>query len=105
MLPLGGTVGALINARLMERMNPFVVLAGSYAVAAVSIALVGFTFDGAAILYLMIFMAGAGLSGAQTGANVVVANFYTSHARATGVSWALGAGRLGSIVGALSGGQ
>ncbi|NMM04099.1 MFS transporter [Paraburkholderia sp. RP-4-7] len=104
MLPLGGTIGALINARLMDKINPFVVLAGSYAVAAVSITLIGFSLDGPALLYLTVFMAGLGLSGAQTGANVVVASFYTTAARATGVSWALGVGRLGSIVGALTGG-
>ncbi len=105
MLPLGGIIGALINALLMEKINPFAVLAGSYAIAAVSIALVGFSLDAPVLPYLTVFMAGLGLSGAQTGANVVVAGFYTTAARATGVSWALGMGRLGSIVGALTGGK
>ncbi|WP_394788193.1 MFS transporter [Rhodoferax sp.] len=104
MLPLGGTIGSLVNARLMDRMNPFFVLAGSYAVAAVSIALIGFSIHEPMWVYLTVFMAGLGLSGAQTGANVLVAGFYTTAARATGVSWALGVGRIGSIIGAMSGG-
>ncbi|MFM0609128.1 MFS transporter [Paraburkholderia sediminicola] len=104
MLPLGGTIGSLINARLMDRVNPFFVLAGSYAVAAVSIGLIGFSINEPAWVYVTVFMAGLGLSGAQTGANVLVAGFYTTAARATGVSWALGVGRIGSIIGSMTGG-
>ncbi|MFM0203426.1 MFS transporter [Paraburkholderia fungorum] len=104
MLPLGGTIGSLINARLMDRMNPFFVLAGSYAVAAVSIALIGLSINEPTWVYVTVFMAGLGLSGAQTGANVLVAGFYTTAARATGVSWALGVGRIGSIIGSMTGG-
>jgi MFS transporter, AAHS family, 4-hydroxybenzoate transporter len=104
MLPLGGTIGSLLNARLMDRMNPFFVLAGSYAVAAVSIALIGFSIHEPTWVYPTVFMAGLGLSGAQTGANVLVAGFYTTAARATGVSWALGVGRIGSIIGSMTGG-
>jgi AAHS family 4-hydroxybenzoate transporter-like MFS transporter len=104
MLPLGGTIGSLINARLMDRMNPFYVLAGSYAVAAVSIALIGVSINEPTWVYVTVFMAGLGLSGAQTGANVLVAGFYTTAARATGVSWALGVGRIGSIIGSMTGG-
>lgn len=104
MLPLGGTIGALINARLMDRMNPFFVLAGSYAVAAISIALIGVAIQEPTWVYVAVFMAGLGLSGAQTGANVLAAGFYNTAARATGVSWALGVGRIGSILGAMTGG-
>ncbi len=104
MLPLGGTIGALINARLMDRMNPFFVLAGSYAVAAISIGLIGIAIQEPTWVYAAVFMAGLGLSGAQTGANVLAAGFYSTAARATGVSWALGVGRIGSILGAMTGG-
>ena len=104
MLPLGGTIGSLINARLMDRTNPFFVLAGSYAVAAISIALIGLSINEPIWVYVAVFLAGLGLSGAQTGANVLVAGFYTTAARATGVSWALGVGRVGSIIGSMTGG-
>lgn len=103
MLPLGGTIGSLVNARLMDRMNPFFVLAGSYAVAAISTAFIGFSINDPLWVYIAVFMAGLGLSG-QTGANVLVAGFYTTAARATGVSWALGVGRIGSIIGSMTGG-
>ncbi|HZZ06768.1 MFS transporter [Paraburkholderia sp.] len=104
MLPLGGTIGSLLNARLMDRLNPFFVLAGSYAIAAVSTVLIGFSINEPMWVYVSVFMAGFGLSGAQTAANVLVAGFYTTAARATGVSWALGVGRIGSIIGSMTGG-
>ncbi|GAB7537754.1 MFS transporter [Burkholderia sp. 3C] len=104
MLPLGGTIGSLVNARLMDRMNPFFVLTGSYAVAALAIALIGATLGSPSLVWATVFLAGFGLSGAQTGANVLVAGFYTTAARATGVSWALGVGRIGSIIGSMTGG-
>ncbi len=104
MMPLGGTVGSLVNARLMDRRNPFGVLAVSYAIAAVAICAIGVSIRMPGLIYGAVFVAGYGLSGAQTAANVLVAGFYATAARATGVSWALGVGRIGSIVGSMTGG-
>ncbi|RZT08845.1 MFS transporter, AAHS family, 4-hydroxybenzoate transporter [Duganella sp. CF402] len=104
MMPIGGTLGSLINARLMDHYNPFFVLTCSYAVAALSIVLTGAAIAHPGWLYVAVFCIGLGLSGAQTGANVLVSGFYTTAARATGVSWALAVGRVGSIVGSVSGG-
>jgi AAHS family 4-hydroxybenzoate transporter-like MFS transporter len=44
------------------------------------------------------------ISGSQIGANAYVARYYPTSSRVTGISWALGIGRLGSVVGALVGG-
>ncbi|WP_075790922.1 MFS transporter [Massilia putida] len=104
MMPLGGTIGSLINAWLMDRRNPFLVLTASYLFAGASIIATGTVMDDPALLYVAVFCIGFGLSGAQTGANVLVSGFYTTAARATGVSWALAVGRVGSIVGATTGG-
>jgi AAHS family 4-hydroxybenzoate transporter-like MFS transporter len=104
LLPISGTIGALINAWLMRRINPYRVLTASYVVAAVSIACIGSAIDSPLLLPAAVCCAGLGLSGAQTGANVLVAGFYETGARATGVSWALGVGRFGSIFGSMTGG-
>jgi AAHS family 4-hydroxybenzoate transporter-like MFS transporter len=37
--------------------------------------------------------------GAQNGANAMAAEVYPTEARSTGVGWALGIGRIGSILG------
>ena len=104
LLPISGIAGALINAWLMRRVSAYRVLGVSYLIAALAIAAIGSTLNNPLWLAVAVCCAGLGLSGAQTGANVLVTGFYNTGARATGVSWALGAGRFGSIFGAMSGG-
>ena len=53
---------------------------------------------------LAVFGAGFCVSGGQVGANALSAAFYPTPYRATGVAWANGIGRSGSIVGSLLGG-
>jgi AAHS family 4-hydroxybenzoate transporter-like MFS transporter len=50
-----------------------------------------------------VFWAGFCVSGGQVGANALSAGFYPTDCRATGVSWANGVGRLGSVVGSVGG--
>jgi len=44
------------------------------------------------------------MQGAQSGLNALAAGFYPTPVRATGIGWALGVGRIGSIVGPSLGG-
>jgi AAHS family 4-hydroxybenzoate transporter-like MFS transporter len=44
------------------------------------------------------------VQGAQAGLNALAAMFYPTDVRATGIGWALGVGRIGSIVGPSLGG-
>ena len=53
---------------------------------------------------IAVFGAGFCVSGGQVGANALSAAFYPTPYRATGVSWANGIGRSGSILGSLLGG-
>jgi AAHS family 4-hydroxybenzoate transporter-like MFS transporter len=53
---------------------------------------------------LAIFVAGFCVIGGQIAANALTAAFYPTAVRATGVGWALGIGRVGSIIGPLVGG-
>ena len=55
-------------------------------------------------LALVVFSAGFCMSGAQTGLNAFAPGCYPTVARATGVSWMLGMGRFGSILGSAVGG-
>jgi AAHS family 4-hydroxybenzoate transporter-like MFS transporter len=45
------------------------------------------------------------VTGAQGGINALAASFYPTAIRSTGVGWALGIGRIGSIVGPLLAGK
>ena len=103
-LPIGSTLGAIAIGQLMDRFNPRIVLAGSYFLAASFIVLLGFSTSVPALLLFAVFGAGVGSGGSQTGINALAASFYPTASRATGVSWANGVGRSGSIIGSMIGG-
>jgi AAHS family 4-hydroxybenzoate transporter-like MFS transporter len=104
MFQVGGTVGAIALGQLMDRFKPQRVLGVTYALAAVFTALIGSSTGSIAILVLAVFGAGFCISGAQVGANALAAAFYPTATRATGVSWASGIGRIGSVLGSMTGG-
>lgn len=104
MFQVGGTAGAIVLGRLMDRCNPRHVLAVAYGIGAVFIALIGHSAASTALLVIAVAVAGACASGGQVGANALAAGFYPTASRATGVAWALGMGRIGSIVGSMAGG-
>ena len=54
-------------------------------------------------LLLIVFFIGFTVAGAQNGLNLISATIYPGYARATGVSWAMASGRLGSIIGSYAG--
>jgi MFS transporter, AAHS family, 4-hydroxybenzoate transporter len=95
----GGAVGALLLGWLMDRLGGYLVLSITYALAAVFIALVGAA--GAEVDVVMLGILGAGfcIVGGQIGLNALAAIFYPATMGSTGVGWALGIGRLGSLVG------
>ena len=102
--PVGGTLGAILLGRWMDRFRPHRVLALAYLVAALCIALIGVATTNVPVLVLAVFGVGFGISGAQIGANALAAAFYPTTSRATGVSWALAVGRTGSVLGSMVGG-
>ena len=104
MFQVGGTLGAIALGWLMDRFNPQYVLAVCYASAAVFIAAIGSLTTSPLLVGIAIFFAGFCISGAQVGANALSASFYPTDCRATGVSWANGIGRTGSVLGSMGGG-
>ena len=104
MYQVGGTLGAILVGRLMDRFEPHRVLVASYLTGAVCIVLIGLATHRRGLMTLAVFAAGACVSGGQVGGNALSAAFYPTSYRATGVAWANGIGRSGSIVGSLLGG-
>lgn len=103
MVPLGGTFGAIVVSLLMDRMNAYRVLAVTYFGAAAAIVVTGFWMSDIVWLSCAVFMVGFGVAGAQNGLNLLSASIYPTTARATGVSWAMANGRIGSIIGSMAG--
>lgn len=101
---VGGIIGGLIQARVTDRIGPFGVLGMAYAVGALFVAAIGMVGSSIPLIMAAVFAAGFCVVGAQFGANALAASFYPTAVRATGIGWALGIGRVGSIVGPLIGG-
>ncbi|HVB33641.1 MAG TPA: MFS transporter [Patescibacteria group bacterium] len=94
----GGAGTSIVLGRFVDRFGAYRVLAWTYLLGAVAIALLGPARSAAGIMILA-FCAGIGVIGGQMGANLVAASIYPTAIRSTGVGWALGIGRIGSIIG------
>jgi MFS transporter, AAHS family, 4-hydroxybenzoate transporter len=99
----GGVVAALALGAFVDRFGAYRVLSLTYLLGAVSVAFLGHSHSIVSIMGCTL-LAGAGILGGQTGANALAASFYPTYIRSTGVGWALGIGRIGSIVGPIFGG-
>jgi AAHS family 4-hydroxybenzoate transporter-like MFS transporter len=104
MFQIGGTIGAIIVGWAMDRARPAFVIAAAYLFGGLCILAVSLVGVLSSALALLIFSAGFCMSGAQTGLNAFAPGCYPTMARATGVSWMLGVGRFGSILGSAIGG-
>ncbi len=103
MLQVGGVVGTLFLGKLIDRFS-FRALALTFLVASVAVTAIGFSGRSIGFATVAIFCAGFCIVGGQIAANALAATYYPTGLRATGVGWALGIGRVGSIVGPLIGG-
>jgi AAHS family 4-hydroxybenzoate transporter-like MFS transporter len=97
---LGGTAGAILVGWAMDRLNPRLVLALSYALGAIFVFVVGRSLANVTVMAFAVLGAGFFISGSQTPINALAAAFYPTRARATGVSWMSGVGRAGGVLGA-----
>jgi MFS transporter, AAHS family, 4-hydroxybenzoate transporter len=101
---IGGTVSPFLLGWLIDRFGFFRVLVVVYLLAGIVIATIGSIGPNLVLLMLTVFAAGFCVVGAQSGANALAAGLYPTSMRSTGVGWALGVGRIGSIVGPVVGG-
>jgi AAHS family 4-hydroxybenzoate transporter-like MFS transporter len=103
MLQVGGVVGALALGSIIDRFS-FRALALVYFIAVFAVGAIGQLGHSIVFVTMAIFVAGFCMVGGQIAANALAATFYPTSIRSTGVGWALGIGRVGSIIGPLVGG-
>src|SRR5439155_20124438 len=103
MLQVGGIVGTLTLGQFSDRFS-FRALSLAFLFAAMAIAIVGFSGQSIAFAIFAISCAGFFLVGGHIAAIALAATSYPTMARSTGVGWAIGVGRIGSILGPLIGG-
>jgi MFS transporter, AAHS family, 4-hydroxybenzoate transporter len=103
-LDVGSIASTLSLAALSRRFETFTIMSLGYLGGALVLVLVAYASGSVAYVTAVAFLAGFFVIGTQTGANAVSALVYPGSMRATGVGWALGMGRTGSILGPSLGG-
>jgi AAHS family 4-hydroxybenzoate transporter-like MFS transporter len=103
-LQVGGIAGVLTFARLIDRFGFFRILPPAYFAAGLFIAAIGAVGADPDLIMATVIGAGFCVVGAQTSSNALAGSYYPTFIRSTGVGWALGIGRIGSIIGPTLGG-
>lgn len=102
---IGGFLGGLAMGWIADRFgSPHNVLSIAYVGAVAFIATAAYNLDTTMILIPAMFLAGVSINGGQASLNTIAATYYPTAIRATGIGWALGIGRIGSILGPVVGG-
>jgi MFS transporter, AAHS family, 4-hydroxybenzoate transporter len=103
-LQVGGTVGALVLIRWLDRYR-FLAISILFLAAVPVVGALGYlgVTSTKPVLLAASFLAGFCVLGVQSGINVAGAMVYPTSLRANGSGWQLGVGRIGSIVGPLLG--
>lgn len=99
----GGVLSAVAVGWAMDRFNPHWVIGVFYALSGVFAYAVSQSMGNVLVLAVLVLVAGMCINGAQSAMPSLAARFYPTQVRATGVSWMLGIGRFGAILGAWSG--
>lgn len=96
-LNFGAVIGAVGGGWLADRFHIKYVLVGMYALAAVSITLLGYPVS-TPVLFVLVGLAGASTIGTQIVTYAYAGQFYPTAIRSTGIGWASGVGRSGAIL-------
>lgn len=99
----GAIVGGLLASRVADRTGPQKVITVTFGLAALSLIVLTANLP-LGILLTAVAGAGVGAIGTQVLIYGFVSNYYPTTARAAGVAWCAGFGRLGGIFGPLIGG-
>jgi AAHS family 4-hydroxybenzoate transporter-like MFS transporter len=101
---LGGIIGGIVMGRLMDKWGHFLVVGLAYCFGALFVGTIGFLDFSIPLLMTTITLGGFCTVGTQVCGNALAAALYPTAVRSTGVGWAYGIGRIGSIVGPILGG-
>jgi len=103
LIQVGGAAGSLMVGRLLDRIG-ISAIALAFVFAIPFVILIGAVSMPELELMAVVFFAGLFLLGGQVGLNALAGTLYPTFIRATGAGWALGVGRIGSILGPALGG-
>jgi AAHS family 4-hydroxybenzoate transporter-like MFS transporter len=101
---IGGIVGTILQGPLMKGVGVFPAILGEFIASLGLVILAAQIFANFPVMMAVTFVLGVTVQGAQAGINALSAMYYPTVIRSTGVGWALGIGRIGSIIGPFIGG-
>ena len=96
---VGGALGGLLLARVLDRLDYTKAIPAVFLLAAVAVAAIGMVGRAPGPLMLALFTAGLFVVGLQSVLNALSGMFYPAEIRSTGSGWALGIGRAGAVIG------
>lgn len=104
LLNAGGIVGAIGLSFLVNRFGPFRPVAALVAAGAVLVVLMGQHVGASVAMIVVVVATGACIIGGQLNIPAMGVRLFPRAVRGAGVAWAMGIGRVGSIVGPMLGG-
>jgi MFS transporter, AAHS family, 4-hydroxybenzoate transporter len=102
---VGGIVGCLVEGTLINVVGALPLLFAEFAVCALVLGSLSRVATSLPVVFTLAFIVGICVIGGQGGINALAAGFYPTAIRSTGIGWALGIGRIGSIVGPMVAGM
>jgi AAHS family 4-hydroxybenzoate transporter-like MFS transporter len=97
-LQVGGLCGIFFGW-LADRIGANIALSLAYLTGAVGVVMIPLAGTSPLLVMAAVYVTGFGILGGQTVTNAVSAMFYPTEIRSTGIGWATGIGRAGSIIG------
>lgn len=102
----GGAAGTLAMGWLMDRLNPYWIIAGYFVVDAVAIASLGYVAPEMAVMFVTALIVWNFCQvGGQTGLNNLATLGYPPEMRSSGIGWAGAIGRFGGVLFPFLGGR
>ena len=101
---LGGALGTLTIGRLMDKVNPYVLVGGFFLLDAIAIGALGYLPPATVAFVIGLVLWNFCQVGGQTGINTLATLGYPPEMRSSGIGWAGAAGRVGGIIFPLVGG-
>jgi AAHS family 4-hydroxybenzoate transporter-like MFS transporter len=95
----------LILTQMIDRGGrPLLIMGIAYLIGCAAVASIGLVGTSLWSIMAAVFAAGFFVTGPQLSLTAYIANFYPTAMRGTGIGWAQGIGRFGSLIGPLAGG-
>lgn len=101
---VGSILGSVVEGPLINRCGSYVVLLSEFGLCMVLSASLARAATSLPLVLMVAFALGFTVTAIQAGLNSLAASFYPTSIRSTGVGWALGIGRVGTVTGGMLGG-